>query len=148
MLPRRGYEPVVEREDTDDNNCDEAINGDSSNDNTNDYNQNDTTQRSEERNASGTADVAAGGTETLGGLGLAAVEANGEITVRILDVQGETYSLSVSPGTTVHEIKNMLLETAEVEISRQRIIFGGKVTMALRYAARCHWCRVEGMRLT
>lgn len=117
-----------DREGTAGDNCDAAINGDSSNAHSSNNNQTGTAQRSEEEGAGGTADIAGGGADTVGGLGLAVAGADGGMTVRILDVQGETYNLSVSPCTTVREIKNMLLEEAEVEIGRQRIIYGGKVT--------------------
>lgn len=49
------------------------------------------------------------------------------MVVRILDVQGQTYSLPVTPETTVRELKERLVEAAGVEIGRQRIIHGGKV---------------------
>lgn len=49
------------------------------------------------------------------------------MTVRILDVKGQIYSLVVRPETTVHELKTRLVEEAGVEIARQRIIYGGKV---------------------
>lgn len=49
------------------------------------------------------------------------------MAVRILDVQGQTYSLPVTPETTVRELKERLVEVAGVEIGRQRIIHGGKV---------------------
>lgn len=62
----------------------------------------------------------------------------GSMRVRILDVQGQIYSISVTPEMTVRELKTMLVEVAGVEISRQRIIYGGKVRYthasdALRY---------------
>lgn len=53
--------------------------------------------------------------------------AEGGMTVRILDVKGQIYSLGVRPETTVHELKTRLVEEAGVEIARQRIIYGGKV---------------------
>lgn len=54
-----------------------------------------------------------------------------EMTVRILDVQGQSYSLDVRPETTVRELKGTLVDVAGVEMSRQRIIWGGKVGVSM-----------------
>lgn len=54
-------------------------------------------------------------------------KASDGMKVRILDVQGQTYWVTVAPDMTVRELKAMLEEVAGVETARQRIIFGGKV---------------------
>lgn len=59
------------------------------------------------------------------------IGSDGGFKIRILDVQGQTYSLSVSAGMTVRELKVMLVDVAGVEVARQRIIYGGKVRVGV-----------------
>lgn len=109
MLPRRGYEPVEDAED--------YVHSETVTNNSN------LTRSEYSPIPASVPDEETGGAPP----DAIAAKASSEMTVRILDVQGQTYSFSVLPTTTVREIKDMLSETAGVEIALQRIIFGGKV---------------------
>lgn len=56
-----------------------------------------------------------------------AIDSSNGMKVRVLDVHGEAYWVSVTPETTVQELKEKLVQLSGVEITRQRIIYGGKV---------------------
>ena len=58
-------------------------------------------------------------------------DSEGSMMVRVLDVQGQTYTLRVRPGTRVSELKTRLVEIAGMEIARQRTIWSGKVRKRL-----------------
>lgn len=153
MLPRRGYEPVEDAaeedgatQDTNVNNNrrgrsayasvptnvteERPINRNSSTrsieDTVVDDDDDDDVGAHEQQGRSSTASNAAVATTRSS-------DAAAGMAVRILDVQGQTYSLPVSPETTVRELKERLVEVAGVEIGRQRIIHGGKVCVCVCY---------------
>lgn len=150
MLPRRGYEPVDDedaapspspREPTGRRNSTLRSSyasiqaAESASLNENDPSSSSGVAASDCANASNTRTAALSGT-VLGTDEEENKDVNG-MTVRILDVQGQTYPLSVSPGTTVRELKTMLVEAAGVEIARQRIIHGGKVLIDVHKLSVC-----------
>lgn len=143
MLPRRGYEPVDDAED-DAMRAEAGTNGGGGGGGSAHYTSiptiaASTSDRRREQGAtsssrgedsiartSGTAAGAVAGA-AFNGHGSGGGAAEGGMTVRILDVKGQIYSLVVRPEITVHELKTRLVEEAGVEIARQRIIYGGKV---------------------
>ncbi|CAM9817473.1 unnamed protein product, partial [Phaeothamnion confervicola] len=54
-------------------------------------------------------------------------ERGGTMSIKVLDVQGHTYSLTVASDATVAALKDQLVEVSQVERERQRIIHMGKV---------------------
>lgn len=136
MLPRRGYEPVDDVED-DATHEESATNGGGGGGRSALYSSIPTTavSTSDRRREHGaTSSSSSRGERTAGAAAAPAANDHasaaadeGGMTVRILDVKGETYTLVVRPETTVHELKTRLVEEAGVEIARQRIIYGGKV---------------------
>eukprot|EP00904_Undaria_pinnatifida_P007381 jgi/Undpi1/3773/HiC_scaffold_16.g07142.m1 len=136
MLPRRGYEPVDDVED-DATHEESATNGGGGGGRSALYSSIPTTavSTSDRRREQGaTSSSSSRGERTAGAAAAAAANDHasaaadeGGMTVRILDVKGETYTLVVRPETTVHELKTRLVAEAGVEIARQRIIYGGKL---------------------
>lgn len=120
MLPRRGYEPVDDRD------------GD------------DPTHQSNSSTSPGASNIEhhlanpnpgampdAINKSTTSDTELSDGEEDGRITVRVLDVRGQFYPLRVHPESTVRELKQDLVNATGVEFGRQRIIYGGKVSCSV-----------------
>lgn len=124
MLPRRGYEPVDDAED------------DSPQDETRDHGASGLRSGYTSIPSNGSSDTnadrrtpapsSADGTSRKA-VGIDSDDTEGSMTIRVLDVQGQTYKLRVRPETRVGELKARLHEIAGVEIARQRIIWSGQV---------------------
>ena len=125
MLPRRGYEPV---DSVEENLTRGEVTNESGDGRRSGY-ASITTGGPSESNAEPRAGRDDGSTSSASN-GLDD-DSEGSMTVRVLDVQGQTYTLRVRPETRVSELKTRLVEIADVEIARQRIIWSGKVRKRL-----------------
>lgn len=55
------------------------------------------------------------------------VRKEGEITLRVLDIKGRTFTLdSVSVSASIGELKNEIERVSEVPVAMQRLIYGGR----------------------
>ncbi|CAM9774001.1 unnamed protein product, partial [Ectocarpus fasciculatus] len=136
MLPRRGYEPV---DDVDEDSAPALQAAAAASERDDDHAAQG--ERSALCSSSSSVQEAAGGTAGKNGSsdgvnsrtagdddgGSDDEDDDGRMTVRVLDVRGQFYPLRVTPETSVRELKLMLVNAAGVEVSRQRIIHGGKM---------------------
>lgn len=127
MLPRRGYEPLDDGTEDDAGrttaHSDDCEHPSGSKNTSAIY----TSIPAAADQSSSSAAAAGASTPADNAEGRGADIEGGGMMIRVLDVQGKTYPLSVRKESTIHELKTRLIEVAGVEIARQRIIFGGKV---------------------
>lgn len=124
MLPRRGYQPVDGAEDDAQQNETRDHGGGGRRSGYTSIPSNGSSDGNSDQRAP--APSSADGTSRKA-VGIDSDDTEGNMTIRVLDVQGQTYKLRVRPETRVGELKARLLEIAGVEIARQRIIWSGQV---------------------